>query len=446
MAKRKQEVEIHYPHAAGIDIGSTRHFVAVPVDRDPQPVREFEGHTVGLRELAAWLKTCGITEVAMESTGVYWIPLYELLAEQGFTVFLVNARHVRNVPGRKSDVLDCQWLQRLMSFGLLRGAFRPEDEICTLRALWRHRDMLIAYQGSHVQHLQKALNQMNVQLHHVIADIVGVTGQRIVRAILAGERDPRALAALRDRRIQADGEAIAKVLLGNWREEHLFALRQAMELYDVYAQKIADCDQQLQSLLENLRTHELPAAGLANPKARKSRPKNAPGFAVREALYGLAGVDLTRIDGIDTSTAMKIISEVGSDLSAFPTVKHFTSWLGLCPGTKISGGKVLSGATKRSANRAAQALRIAAQSLRKSDSALGAYHRRLCARMDRPKAITATAHKLARLIYTLLTKGTDYVDVGAAQYERQFRDRTLQNLKKRAQALGFELTPLPEAA
>lgn len=219
-----------------------------------------------------------------------------------------------------------------------------------------------------------------------------------------------------------------------------------MELYDFYGQKVADCDRQLQSLLENLRKHELPAAGVANPKARKSKPKNAPGFAVREALYGLAGVDLTRIDGIDTSTAMKIISEVGIDLSGFPTVKHFTSWLGLCPGTKISGGKVLSGATKRSANRAAQALRIAAQSLRKSDSALGAYHRRLCARMDRPKAITATAHKLARLIYTLLTKGTEYMDVGAEQYEKQFRDRTLQNLKKRAQALGFELTPLPEAA
>jgi transposase len=436
-----------YPDACGIDIGSTSHFVAVPADRvEPQQpcVREFPAFTADLHRLLQWLRECRISAVAMESTGVYWIPLYEMLEAAGFEVHLVNARHVRSVPGRKSDVLDCQWLQQLMSYGLLRGAFRPSGEVCALRAVWRHRDMLLSYQARHVQHLQKSLTQMNVQLHHVISDIMGATGQAIVRAIVAGERDPAVLARLRDRRIKANEAEVAASLQGHWRDEHLFSLKQALALIDAYGEQIADCDAELQRLLDALKDHELPEQGLGAPK-RKAAARNAVGFDARVALFEASGVDLTRIPGIDTSTALKVISEVGVDLRRFPTVKHFTSWLNLCPGTKISGGKVLSAATRASSNRAAQALRMAAQALRKSQSALGAYHRRLCARMDRPKAITATAHKLARLIYFMLTKGQGYVEAGQDAYEQMYRQRVVQNLTKRARQMGFELTPTAAA-
>jgi transposase len=440
-----QPLTIAYPNACGIDIGARSHFVAVPADRDEEPVREFAAFTTGLAALVHWLRQCNITAVAMESTGVYWIPLYEMLDAAGFEVHLVNARHVKTVPGRKSDVLDCQWLQQLMSFGLLRGCFRPADEVCALRAVWRHRDMLLAYQARHVQHLQKALTQMNVQLHHVITDLMGVTGQAIVRAIAAGERDARTLAAMRDRRIKADESEIAAALQGNWRDEHVFAMKQALALVDAYSEQIRLCDGELERLLQALKAHALPEEGLGARK-RSTPAKNAPRFDARTSLFEASGVDLTRIPAIDTSTALKVISEIGTDLQRFPTVKHFTSWLGLCPGTKVSGGKVLSSATKRCANRAAQALRMAAQALRKSQSALGAYHRRLCARMDRPKAITATAHKLARLIYSMLTKGQDYVDAGQRYYEERYRERVVQNLSKRAQTLGFQLVPVEVSA
>lgn len=436
---RESSLSITYPDAAGIDIGASSHFVAVPPTRDSRPVREFGSFTEDLQRLVQWLRDCRVTVVAMESTGVYWIALYEMLEAAGFEVHLVNARHVKAVPGRKSDVLDCQWLQQLMSFGLLRGAFRPADEICALRAVWRHREMLLSYQSRHVQHLQKALTQMNVQLHHVISDIMGMTGQAIVRAIVAGERDPQELARHRDRRIRADEAQIARSLEGNWREEHLFSLKQALALYDAYASQIAECDAELQRRLAALKAHDLPAEGLK--ATRRSYPKNAPRFDARTALFEATGVDLTLIPGIETSSALKILSEIGTDLRRFPSVKHFTSWLGLCPGTKISGGKILSGTTKRCANRAAQAFRVAAQSLRQSQSALGAYHRRLCARMDRPKAITATAHKLARLVYFLLTRGEDYVEAGQRQYEEHYQQRLLHNLAKRARTLGFQLVP-----
>ena len=440
-----QALSIAYPDACGIDIGSRSHFVAVPADRADEPVREFAAFTDDLSALVQWLRECRITAVAMESTGVYWIPLYEMLDAAGFEVQLVNARHVRSVPGRKSDVLDCQWLQQLMSFGLLRGAFRPADEVCALRAVWRHRDMLLAYQARHVQHLQKALTQMNVQLHHVITDVMGVTGQAIVRAIAAGERDARVLAAFRDRRIKADEAAIARSLQGHWRDEHLFALRQSLALYDAYAGQIAQCDAELERLLGALKAHELPDDGLGRPK-RSTPAKNSVRFDARGALFEASGVDLTRIPGIDTSTALKVVSEIGVDLGRFPTVKHFTSWLGLCPGTKVSGGKVLAGATRRVANRAAQALRMAAQALRKSQTALGAYHRRLCARMDRPKAITATAHKLARLVYFMLTRGQAYVEAGQQYYEDRYRERVVQTLTKRAHTLGFQLVAVAAPA
>ena len=441
MARRKTALELAHPNAAGIDIGSASHFVAVPPDRDDEPVREFKSFTDDLDALAGWLLACGVDTVAMESTGVYWIPLFELLESRGLTVYLVNARHVKNVSGRKSDVLDCQWLQQLMSYGLLSGAFRPMDEICALRAISRQRDMLLSYQGRHVQHMQKALAQMNVQLANVISDIAGETGQRIVRAIIAGERDGQVLAKMKNARIRASEAEIVKSLRGNWREEHLFTLRQAMALYDAYGERLAECDQQLEAMLAALQTQ----AGDPGKDRRRSRARNAPKFDVRAYLFGMCGVDLTRINGIDTTTALKVISEIGTDLSRFKSAKHFASWLGLCPGTKISGGKILSGASRRTANRAAQALRLAASALRSSQSALGAYYRRLCARLDRPKAITATAHKLARLIYTMLTKGAQYTDQGQDYYEERYRQRVMHHLARRAGKLGFQLTPIPAA-
>lgn len=435
--KKRQGFVLTHPNAAGIDIGGSSHFVAVPLDRDDEPVREFQAFTADLRAMADWLRSCGIDTVAMESTGVYWIPVYELLESQGFTVYLVNARHVKNVTGRKSDVLDCQWLQQLMSFGLLSAAFRPRDEFCALRSVARQRWSLLRYQASHVQHIQKALTQMNLQLTQVLSDVVGETGQRIIRAIIRGERDGAALAKLRHCRVRASEDEIAKALEGNWREEHLFALKQSVALYDAYAEQVVECDRQLESMLAKLAQHE----GEPGEIKRRSKSKNAPHFDMRTQLFRLCGVDLTRIEGIDVTTAFKVLAEVGTDFSKFKSAKHFASWLGLCPGTKISGGKVLSGASKRTANRAAQALRMAAMSLRKSESALGAYYRRLCSRLDKGKAITACAHKLARLIYALMTKGEEYVDQGQAAYEERYKERLVGNLKRRAVALGFDLTP-----
>jgi transposase len=440
---RAQVLEVAHPNAAGIDIGSGSHFVAVRADADERPVREFLSFTEDLEALAQWLTQCGVDVVAMESTGVYWIPLYELLESRGFVVHLVNARHVKNVSGRKSDVLDCQWLQQLMSYGLLSGAFRPQEEICVLRAVARQREMLVQYQAKHIQHMQKALAQMNVQLDNVISDLVGATGQKIVRAIVAGERDALKLAKLRDVRIRASEEDIVKSLQGNWRAEHLFALKQAVSLYDSYQTSIAECDEQLAQVLGRLAVHD---DAPEPPKSGRGRPVKVEKFDLRKALYRACGVDLTRIEGIDVGTALTMISEVGPDLSRFKTVRHFASWLGLCPGTKISGGKVLSGASKRIANRLAQALRLSAVAAGRSRSALGAYYRRLSARLGKAKAVRATAHKLARLIYTLMTKGEAYVDQGQDYYEQQHQQRVLKNLKKKALEMGFSLTPVAAAA
>jgi len=439
--RKRVEFELAHPNAAGIDVGSASHWVAVPVDRDDEPVREFKSFTADLNALADWLQACGVDTVAMESTGVYWIPLFELLELRGFTVYLVNARHVKNVSGRKSDVLDCQWLQQLMSFGLLSGAFRPKDEICALRAVVRQRDMLLDYQASHIQHMQKALTQMNVQLGNVISDVAGATGQAIIRAIVKGERDPQKLAALRDCRIKATEEEIAKSLHGNWREEHLFSLGQALGLFDAYQAKIEECDGQLEKMFQRLERHQ----GELAKSRRRSRARNAPRFDIRAAMFKLCGVDLTTINGIDVNTALQVIAEIGPDLSRFKSTKHFCSWLGLCPGTKISGGKVLSGKTKRIANRVSRALKLAASNLRASQSALGAYYRRLCGRMDRSKAIAAAAHKLARIIFALLTKGSTYVDQGQDAYEKRYKERVLCNLKRKAAQFGFELQPSAQA-
>ena len=436
-ARRKPIFELAHPDCAGIDVGSASHFVSVPPDRDPQPVREFKSFTAELERLAEWLAACGITTVVMESTGVYWIALYELLESRGFAVYLVNARHVKNVSGRKSDVLDCQWIRELMSYGLLGGAFRPSQEVCALRAIMRQRDMLVATQSRHIQHMQKALAQMNIQLANVISDITGETGQRILRAILAGERDRNRLAALRGQRIQASEEEVALALEGTWRPEHLFALRQAVELFDFYALKLGECDGELERMLDRLARHD----GNPGKAKRRGRAKNAPRFDVRTGLYRACGVDLTRIDGIDITTALKVVSEIGPDLHRFPTQKHFTSWLNLCPQTRITGGKRIKGGERHRVNRAGQALRQAAVVLGTSKSALGAFHRRMAARLGKMTAIKATAHKLARLVYAALTKGMVYVDRGTAAEEQRYRDRTLKHLAKRATALGYVLVP-----
>jgi len=447
MAQRNRAVSrsgltLTHPNAAGIDIGSAAHFVAVPPDRDEQPVREFSSFTADLNRLADWLEACGIDIVAMESTGVYWIALYELLDARGIAVLLVNARHVKNVSGRKSDVLDCQWLQQLMSYGLLRGAFRPADGVCVLRSLSRQREMLLRGQARHVQHMQKALTQMNIQLTNVISDVAGDTGQKILRAIVAGERDGHVLAAMKNARIQASNDQIANSLHGNWRREHLFALQQALALFDFYGTQLSQCDAELEAQLQSLHQHDgEPAKG-----KKRGRARNAPQFDLRKRLFQMCGVDLTRIDGIDVTTALVVLSEVGADLSRFASDKHFASWLGLCPGTKITGGKTISGKTRRCVNRAAQALRLAAAGLRSSQSALGAYFRRMCSRMDKPKAVTAAAHKLARLIYAMLTKGQQYTDQGQEYYEERYRQRVLHHLSRRAQQFGMKIVAIQQPA
>ena len=442
MARLSRSLLVTNPDAAGIDIGSSSHFVAVPSDRDEVSVREFSSLTCDLQAIATWLKICRVRTVAMESTGVYWIALYELLEAQGFEVLLVNARHVKNVSGRKSDVLDCQWLQQLHSYGLLQGAFRPTEAVCALRSLSRQRSMLLRGQGRCVQHMQKALTQMNVQLANVISDIVGVTGQKIIRALVAGQRDAWVLADMKNARIQASRADIAKSLQGNWRTEHLFALQQALAAFDFHGQQLAECDTAIETQLQALHLY----TGEPDKAKKRSNTRNAPKFDLRVQLFKVCGVDLTRINGIDVSTALIVLSEIGPDLSRFTSVKHFTSWLGLCPGTKISGGKQLSGKTKRTANRAAQALKLAAAALKSSQSALGAHYRRMCARLDKAKAVTAAAHKLARLIYFMLTKGEEYTDQGQDYFEERYKERVLRQLQKRAEKLGMRLSPAENVA
>jgi transposase len=435
MRKREDSPEV-FPNAAGIDIRGSSHWVAVPATAAEKPVREFGTMTDDLHVMADWLLACGVDTVALESTGVYWIPVYEVLERRGLTVWLVDTRQMKYVPGRKSDVMDCQWLQKLMSLGLLRAAWRPGDAVCVVRAVARQREVLLAEQGSWVQRMQKALVQMNLQLTEVLTDVMGMTGQAIVRAIVAGERDPKALAQHRHGRAGFHAAEIERALTGNWREEHLFVLAQALAMFDSLAQRILECDSKIEALLVPLGRHE---AELAGPGKRLG--KNAPQFDARAALARWAGVDLTRINGLSVTTVMTILSEIGPDLSRFASIKHFCSWLGLCPGTKISGGKVLSARTRRSANRVRQALKLAAMSLSRNDSALGAFYRRLCARMDKPRANTAVAHKLARMVYFMLTRGEAFVDQGQQHYEEQQRQRSIAALRRRASALGFQITP-----
>lgn len=432
-------------NAAGLDIGDDEIYTAVPEGRADPSVRVFPTFTRDLYALADWLQACGVQTVAMESTGVYWIPIYDLLEAKGFRVYLVNARHLKQVPGRKTDILDCQWIQQLHTYGLLRASFRPPEDIRALRALARHRDNLIESCTREIQHMQKALQQMNLKLTNVISDITGVTGLLILRDIVAGERDPHKLAAHRNPHCAKSEDEIAKSLEGNYQAEHVFALGQALEAYDFFQQQLKACDAEIEQRYAAF-TPQVDLAAQPLPPAKRPPRKsggNAPAFDLRLYLYQMAGVDLTQIDGINALTAHKVLSEIGVDMSPWPTVKHFTSWLSVCPHNDKTGGKVIRSRTLKSQNRAAAALRMAAQSLLHSDSALGSYCRHMCAKLGKAEGITATAHKLARIIYAMLKNHTEYRDPGTGYYEGQARERAVKNLKRKAKELGFEVVPRP---
>jgi transposase len=436
-----------FANAGGIDIGADEIVVAVPPDRDPEPVRAFRTFTSDLVALVAWLVACDIDTVAMESTGVYWVPLYELLEQHGIVPYLVNGRHVKNVPGRKSDWNDAQWLQKLHALGLLRASFRPDAEIAALRTLVRYRSELIAHRAPHILHLQKALQQMNIQLERVLSDIMGTTGQAIIRAIVAGERDPMRLAKLRNPACKSSEETIAKALTGTWKSELVFVLTQAMVIYDVYTAQIAVCDAELERYLQQMEARsgdpQAPLPDLPRTKT-DSHSKNAPSFNARAHYARLLGVDLVTVMGLSSSSVQTIISEIGTDMSRFPSVKHFAAWLGLAPRNDISGGKVLRSQTRKVTNRATQAFRQAAQSVSRSDSAVGAYYRSMRARKGPEQATVATAHKIARIVYHLLKYGEAYEAESAAAYEQQRQERELRQLTRRAAKLGYTLAPTQE--
>ncbi|HYK49603.1 MAG TPA: IS110 family transposase [Terriglobales bacterium] len=435
-------LEVVHPHAAGVDVGNSAHYVAVRPDRDSQSVRRFVCFTADLHRLADWLQSCGVNTVALQSTGVYWIPLYDILEERGIEVYLVNARHTKNLPGRKSDVQESQWLLKLHTHGLLNNSFQPTSEIRVLRTYWRQRAEHARGIGTCILRMQKALTQMNLQLANVISDLSGVTGQKIVRAIVAGERDPRKLAELSDPRIHATKEEIAKSLEGNWRLDLLFVLHQELEMYDVYQRRIAECDQQLQEHMASFADTVPPQAKEGEPQKKKAKPnKNTPQFHLSGELQRITGVDLTRIDGIDVMVAQTLVSEVGLDMSRWKTEAHFASWLGLCPDNRISGDRVLSRGTRHVVNRAATALRIAATTLLRSQTYLGAQYRRLRSKLGAPKAVTAMAHRLARLVYRMLKYGQQYVDKGALYYEQRNRQQQIEFLRKKAAQLGLRVTP-----
>ena len=434
-------LRVTHPHAAGLDIGSEEIWAAVPPECTVEAVRKFGTYTPDLQMMAAWLKQCGIDSVAMESTGVYWVPVYEILEALGFQVYVVNARHLKNVPGRKSDIQDCQWIQGLHSVGLLRGSFRPEAEIVALRAYLRHRAELIEHRAAHIQHMQKALTQMNVLLTLVVKDITGVTGMAIIRAIIAGERDSQVLAAFRQPGVKKSQDEIAKALSGNYRAEHLFGLKQALAVYDFFTTQLAECDQEIERQFANLKPLDADLPPLPPSDKTDSHSKNAPSYDARRYLYQMTGVDLVAISGLNESTVQTIISEIGTDLSAFPSEKHFCSWLGLAPHNDISGGKRLRSRTLPTQNRAGQAFRMAAQSVAKSpESAFGAFYRRIKARLGPGQAIVATAHKIARTFYHMLKHRTPFHDLGGEEYERRARQREIAHLRKRAARLGFTLS------
>lgn len=431
------------PDAAGLDISAEEIWACIPVDRDNPSVRVFPTFTPDLHALADWLEGCNIKTVAMESTGVLWMPVYEILEARGLEVYLVNARHIKNVPGRKTDILDCQWIQQLHTYGLLRASFRPAEEICALRALARHRDNLIRYCSAHIQHMQKALELMNVKLTEVVSDITGVTGLSIIRAIAAGQHDPQELAGFRQPGCKKSEQQIAKALQGNYKPEHVFVLKQAVAQFDFYQQQIQECDAQMEAMYAALPecSPEDRVSPPPEPQAGKRR-KNQAHFDLATFLYKMLGIDLTAVDGFDALTVQSIITEVGTDVDAWPTVGHFTSWLCLAPHNDKSGGKILRSRTMKTQNRANLAFRLAAQSAGRTNTAIGAFYRRMKAKHGPAKATTATAHKLARIFYFMLKYRTPYVDAGATHYEQQYRERTIRNLKRKAATFGLELVPM----
>ena len=449
---KSQAVESGLPlmhaHAAGLDIGAAEIWAAVPPGDAAPIVRKFGTFTPDLHALADWLSACGVTTVAMESTGVYWIPIYEILEARGFEVYLVNARHIKGVPGRKSDVQDCQWIQRLHAAGLLSASFRPEGEIVVLRAYLRQRAELIGHRASHIQHMQKALAQMNLQLMQVLSDLTGETGMQIIRAITAGEKDPVTLAQFRDRRCKHSTDEIAKALTGNYRAEHLFVLKQALSLYDAYSERLAECDQLLEqqfSALKPIHEDELPP--LDTSDKRDTHSKNGPSYDARTQLYQWLGVDLVALAGLNAGSVQALLTEVGTSLEDFPSDKHFCSWLHLAPHNDISGGKVLRSHTLKAKNRAGQIFRLAAQAVIRSDNAFGAFFRRMRAKHGPQKAMVATAHKIARAFYYMLKYRRPYHRQRADEYDAKEREREIARLTKKAHKLGLEvLMPAPQPA
>jgi transposase len=450
-ARRVEGLPVQQPHAAGIDIGSRSHWVCVGfcTTDTTDCIREFPTHTDGLLQLLAWLQQQQVTTVALESTGIYWIPLYELLEANGIEAILVDGRYTKQVKGRpKTDRRDCQWIYRLHSVGLLSAAFRPDAQTCQLRSYLRQRGNLIRYASQHIQHMEKALEQMNLKLREVISDLTGVTGRAIIPAILKGTRDPVQLAQLRHRQCKAPAAELAQALHGSYRDEHLFALRQAYEAWQFYQKQQDKVDVQIEQQLQRMKQDR--ALPPLPPRARKAGYKpNEPRFDVRAALYYVVGIDLTEIEGIGELTALTLVSELGPEVSKFATVKHFCSWLGLCPQLKKTGGRIKSSRTRPGVNRAAVALRLAANSLYASKGALGAFLRRQKARLGAPPAVTATAHKLARIVYLALKHGREYVRQSQEAYAAQMREQELKAVKRKARRLGLEVVekqPLTSAA
>ena len=436
-------LDVLNPDAAGIDVHSDMHMVCVPADRDPDPVRRFGANTVDLQEIVAWLKKCRVKTVALESTGVYWIPLFELLESNGFEVKLVEPGQLSRCGARpKTDVLDAQWIQRLHSYGLLRGSFRPPDSVLALRAYWRQRQMQVRYAASHVQHMQKAMEQMNVKLTQVVTDITGLTGMSIIAAILEGERDPIKLAQLRDQRCHHSADQIARALEGTWRPEHLFELKQAHELYHFHHRQITECDQQVEAELKKFPNRAAEKTRTEKPRKR-GRKSNDVRFEATGRLFEALGVDLTRIDGIDVGTALVILAEVGVDVSRFPTEKHFASWLRLCPPQDQSNRTKKRRAHRKGTNRVGIALRMAARSAGRTMTPLGLFYRRIRSRIGGLGAVKATAHKLGCLVYRMLKYGQEYLTQSMEEYEATMKEKMLNTLKRKAAAMGFQLSPLP---
>jgi len=438
------------PNAAGIDIGAREIFVAIPADRDDHPVRKCATFTVDLHQMAEWLVSCGVTTAAMESTGVYWIPVYDVLEKHGIQPCLVNPRNMKNVPGKRTDFHECQWIQHLHSMGLLHAAFRPGGEVCAVRSLMRHRNDLVEMTSQHIQHMQKALTQMNVQFQHVISDITGLTGLAILDAIVEGERDPAVLARLRDPRIKADEETIRKSLEGNWRAEHIFALRQRLSLYRSHCSLIADCDREIEKLVAAFEPkadpEEKPLPEDRKQKQRKRKRKGGnPDFDMRTEAYKLFGVDLTQIPGLMMLVIM-LFSELGRDMSRWPDASHFVSWLGLCPDNDISGGKVLWRGARHTKNRAGTLFRMAAYSLHRDQSPIGDYLRRMKAKLGPAAATTATAHKIAIIFYTMVSRQVEYDPSIWAQRDAMREKRLEARLHKQAAQRGYKLVPLEEKA